>query len=278
MEKDRAVHHPISRETITLIKQIDLLTYLEHTEPDNLKQIGHHFFTRDHDSLCISENGYWHWQSQHVGGTTALQYLICVRGMPFYDAACVLRDGGISPMPDRAKHVSTPEKKPLQLPKPNANNDTAIRYLLGRGIALEVIRHCIDNHTLYESIHRTSNGDTYINAVFVGYDAAGIPRYGFWRGTFGAKRGDLNGSDKRYSFRIPAANKSRVLVMSEAAIECLSLATLALRRGEDFRDYHFVSGGGASMLAIDHYLSEHPEIEEIRLCHNNDAPGQAIMG
>ena len=49
----------ISLDTIERVRQIDLLTYMQTYEPDNLSRIGAKTYkTREHDSLKIS-NGKW---------------------------------------------------------------------------------------------------------------------------------------------------------------------------------------------------------------------------
>lgn len=67
-------------------KQIDLLTYLQSYEPQELVYIsGNTYCTREHDSLKIS-NGKWHWFSRDIGGKTALDYLIKVKDYTFLEA------------------------------------------------------------------------------------------------------------------------------------------------------------------------------------------------
>ena len=54
----------VTPEQIETAKQIDLLSYLESTDPDNLQKIGTNTYcTKEHDSLKIS-NGLWHWFSR----------------------------------------------------------------------------------------------------------------------------------------------------------------------------------------------------------------------
>ncbi len=70
----------VTAPEIARAREIDLLSYLQCCEPDNLVHLsGNTFCTRDHDSLKIS-NGKWHWFSRGIGGKTALDYLIEVRG------------------------------------------------------------------------------------------------------------------------------------------------------------------------------------------------------
>ena len=68
------------------VKQIDLLTYLKNYEPYELVHFsGNTYTTRTHDSLKIS-NGKWMWWSRGIGGRSALDYLIKVRGYDFMQA------------------------------------------------------------------------------------------------------------------------------------------------------------------------------------------------
>ena len=66
-------------EDIQQAKQLDLLTYLQIYEPDQLVKVsGDTYCTKEHDSLKIS-NGKWHWFSRKIGGKTALDYLVKVK-------------------------------------------------------------------------------------------------------------------------------------------------------------------------------------------------------
>ena len=70
----------ITKESLQAAKQMDLLTYLQLCDPQNLVHLsGDTYCTREHDSLKIS-NGKWHWFSRHIGGRSALDYLIKVKG------------------------------------------------------------------------------------------------------------------------------------------------------------------------------------------------------
>jgi len=62
----------VSREQIERARQIDLLSYLETHEPQELKPDGPgRYTTARHDSLIIS-NGMWAWNSRSIGGRSAL--------------------------------------------------------------------------------------------------------------------------------------------------------------------------------------------------------------
>ena len=77
----------IPPEVVAKAKQMDLYTYLKTYEPQELVHFGGSTYcTREHDSLKIS-NGKWYWFSRGIGGRSALDYLIKVKGIPFMEAA-----------------------------------------------------------------------------------------------------------------------------------------------------------------------------------------------
>ena len=66
-------------EAIERARQVDLLTYLQTCEPQELVHVsGNVYCTKTHDSLRIS-NGKWCWFSRGIGGYSALNYLIKVK-------------------------------------------------------------------------------------------------------------------------------------------------------------------------------------------------------
>lgn len=70
-------------EAIEQARQVDLLTYLQTCEPQELVHVsGNVYCTKTHDSLRIS-NGKWCWFSRGIGGYSALDYLIKVNGYSF---------------------------------------------------------------------------------------------------------------------------------------------------------------------------------------------------
>ena len=68
-----------NQEEIEKARQVDLFTYLQTCEPQELVHVsGNVYCTREHDSLRIS-NGKWCWFSRGIGGYSALDYLPCAR-------------------------------------------------------------------------------------------------------------------------------------------------------------------------------------------------------
>ena len=269
----------VTKEQIEHAKRLDMLTYMRLYEPHDLVRKGNDYCTKEHDSLTISENGLWHWFSRGIGGKTALQYLIKVKEMDFVDA--VLHLCCDTPV-QQNKSIHTKEvdnkKREFILPKAYKNNDRVVEYLRMRKISDFIIDYCIENELLYESAD-------YHNAVFVGYDSEGVARYAALRGTWkhmaNSFKGEVTGSDKRFSFSVPARGKSDKLIVTEGAIDALSVATLRKSIGE----IHYLSIGGTSVLkkkfdahevqlpkALEKYLNDY-SAKEIELCLDNDKIG-----
>ena len=62
----------VTPEQIAQSKELDLLTYLQRYDPDELVYVGGSTYcTRERDSLKIS-NGKWNWFSRGIGGKDGL--------------------------------------------------------------------------------------------------------------------------------------------------------------------------------------------------------------
>ena len=254
----------VSKEQIARAKEWDLLTYLQTYEPHELKQCGsHEYCTRTHDSLKIS-NGKWCWNSQGVGGRTALDYLVKVRGMDFVGAVETLC-GHCAPPPQQQPPPKP--RKPFTLPEASRFPSKMLSYLQDRGIHPDVLQACIQAGTLYESRR-------YQNCVFVGRDTKGRARFACLRGTRDNFRLDVEGSDKRYNFSLPASDAAcSRLAVAESPIDALSLATLVKLSGGEWRDCHYLSLSGTAPRAMLQFLHDHPQITQVSLCLDNDKAG-----
>lgn len=94
-------HMPyIPPEVVAQAREMDLLTYLQTYEPQEIVHFGGGTYcTREHDSLKIS-NGKWCWFSRGIGGYSALNYLIKVTEMPFTQVVeTIMRNLSAAPPP-----------------------------------------------------------------------------------------------------------------------------------------------------------------------------------
>ncbi|MGF7099496.1 hypothetical protein M2141_001618 [Lachnospiraceae bacterium PH5-48] len=255
----------LTDEQIAAARSVDLLSYLEAHEPSSVRKTApREYCLREHDSLKIS-NGKWFWFSRGIGSNNALDFLVQVRGLEFKEAVGILADGRSAPVYQQAAPLPEKPKPLLCLPMPNQNNHRLTAYLMGRGISKGVITACINQRILYESRR-------HHNCVFVGRNAEGKVRFACERGTSGDWKKDLDGSDKRFSFSIPARIAGNTtLNVYEAPVDLLSAA--ALRRSLWSLQHH-LSLGGVSARALDQYLSDHPHIRCVNLCLDNDRVGR----
>lgn len=271
----------VTKEQIERAKQLDLLTYLQSFEPYELVRYSRNSYsTRTHDSLKIS-NGKWFWWSRGIGGRSALDYLIKVRGLSFPDAVLQIDGSAPAPIPLAASAVQRASLSArLELPEPYETSNRVIAYLFKRGISRNVIDFCLDSGRLYES-------RMYHNAVFVGFDLTGAPRYAAIHGTTTTRyMGEAPGSDKRFSFAIPADDSSAELHLFECAIDLLSYCTFAAISGKDWRQSHQLSlagiyspkekkDEGTAPAALTYYLQNYPEVKRLVLHLDNDEPGRS---
>ncbi|MBR3199994.1 MAG: DUF3991 and TOPRIM domain-containing protein [Mogibacterium sp.] len=270
-----------TEEQIKKARSIDLMTYLQTYEPTELIHVrGNTFCLREHDSLKLS-NGKWFWWSRGFGGTSALDYLIKVKGLPFIEAMNILADNSRDfqfETPKICNRDNSNTERKLLLPEKCDTNLEVIRYLTGRGIDREIIRDCIDEGLLYESL-------PYHNCIFVGYDETGKAAYACYRATNGERiMGDAAGSDKRYAFRINHAGST--IHAFESAIDMLSFATIMKMQTGNWRAEPMVSLGGVYApspnrpgikipAALDNALQNHPEVKTIALHLDNDYAGRS---
>ncbi len=270
-----------TEEQIMKARSIDLLTYLQKYEPTELMHVrGNTYCTREHDSLKIS-NGKWMWWSRGFGGTSALDYLIKVKGLQFMDAMKILSDDNELALNNAlvfGEHSQNKGTRKLLLPEKSETNLEVIRYLTGRGIDRDIIKECIDEGLLYESL-------PYRNCIFLGYDEAGKAAYACYRATTGERiMGEAAGSDKKYAFRINRAGNT--LHVFESAIDLLSYATIMKMRTGEWRAEPMLSLGGVYApstnsgqsklpIALENMTQNQTQINTIALHLDNDFAGRS---
>ena len=267
----------IAPEVVQEVKRMDLLTYLKNYEPQELVHFsGNTYTTRSHDSLKIS-NGKWMWWSQSIGGRSALDYLIKVRGYSFMEAIEIIA-GQAAIQPPVSVSAERKTEKVLILPKPYHHTKYVVSYLKSRGIDMELITFCLKTGRLYESAD-------YHNAVFVGRDQENQPRYAAIRGVGTDFIREASGSDKHYSFSVPAEGICSEVHLFESAIDLLSYATMAKLDGKNWRETHLLSLAGGYRPAqkleeskipstLVRFLKEYPHVQTIVFHLDNDRAGR----
>ena len=264
-------------EVVAEVRKIDLYTYLKNYEPNEL--VHYHkdtFTTKEHDSVRI-DNGLWNWCSAGIGGRSALDYLINVRGIKFEKAMEIILNNVNIQTPISYEYIPKKVKKNLILPVKNYDNNKVISYLRNRGIDREIIQDCIDKKIIYE--------DQNHNVVFVGYDEKNKAKYAMFRATNCSRfMHDIKGSSKDYSFKLVAEKESKSVHLFESAIDLLSYATLLKIYGHNYKNFNLVSLSGVYQpakvireskvpIAIQNFLKINSNIMQIYLHLDNDIAG-----
>lgn len=157
------------KEVIEKAKEMDLLTYLQNYEPDELVHFsGDTYCTKEHDSLKIS-NGLWCWNSRGIGGKSAVKYLTDVKGYSFIDAVKIIVEKEKLQPPIKAIAPNKKRVYNLKLPPKSPTDDKVKEYLTGRGIDESIIDYCLEHNLIFESL-------PYHNAVFVGLNEQNKPK------------------------------------------------------------------------------------------------------
>ena len=269
----------VTKEQVAAARRMTAIEFLRRYRANDLVKSSARgeFELKSHDSFKINgESSLWHWKSRGIGGKSALDYLMHVEGCSFVEAVQLLCDEQLvlrrRIMPTwnaNARRSSWPEKSPT--------TTRVEAYLRCRGISQAVIDHCLQTGILYESL-------PYHNCVFVGRDAGGTPRYAALRGTYtyGKQfKAESTGSDKRFGFCIAPTAESSALAVFEAAIDAMAEMSLA---GDAADKYRLSLGGiyapeeGRDIhppAALEEFLAQHPRMDRIEFCLDNDPPGRA---
>ena len=109
---------------------------------------------------------------------------------------------------------------------------------------------------------------------------------GFSRGISQARfHGDLSGSDKHFSFALPACVENPAVHLCECAIDVMSYATLCKLDGIDWRRHNLLSLAGVYQpkkkmeesklpVALTRFLEDHPHVKTVYLHLDNDTAGR----
>jgi hypothetical protein len=211
----------------------------------------------------------WYWEAEQRGGGP-IQFVMMMKKLNWVEAMKELLNES---KPDYMYHPveasmldKTNDKSKFRLPRQNTTYKHIFAYLVSsRQLDSALVQSLVKDKKLYE--------DDRENCIFVGYDKNQTARYAFRRSTkpHVSFKGDVRGSDKRYSFSISGTTDQ--LYVFEAAIDLLSFMTLKKHRGESLTD-HYVSLAGCSLLALDSYLIQHPDVQIIRCCTDHDEAGE----
>ncbi len=252
-----------TQEQIDRANQVNLEQFLRF-QGEQLIRSGNEFRWKSHDSLTVKGNK-WFRHSENKGGYP-VDFVMEFYGKTFPDAVAMLLNE--SPAENISKPmISVPQpvaKTEFKLPPRNATTDHVMQYLTEeRKLPRELVEKFISMGLIYEDAN-------HHNAVFVGTNAEGVPKYAHLRGTKEKFRMDVAGSDKSYGFAY--RGKGTTLYVFEAPIDLLSHIAL-YGDGLRWEEQNYLSLGGVSPKALERFLSERQDIESIYIATDNDEAG-----
>ena len=256
-------------EEVRRADSVDILSYASSAGYRVKKVSAKSYKIEGYGGLYIDLSGQkWNWFSQGKGGGP-VQFVMEMEGKTWVEAVKQLL--GI----DRTKiSITSPaasddiqEKGEFILPEKNKTFKHIFAYLIQtRCIDKDIVYHFVKEGKIFENIHKS--------CVFVGYDNAGNARYANIRSTNTTGKSfrcDVKNSDKAYPFSFTGTGDT--VYVFESPIDLLSyLSLLKLHKVQGF-DYHCISLGGVADKALEYYLGQHPEIQNIMLCLDNDEAG-----
>ena len=240
-----------TKEQIDRANQTDLVSFLQ-AQGEQLERAGQEYRWKRHDSLTVRENR-WYRHSQSKGGGP-IDFVMEFYGKSFLEAVeMLIGERGEAPPPVYLQ---------FRLPPKSPDNQTARNYLTAaRRIDEDVSGFFFSCGDLYEEA-------AHHNAVFVGRDESGIPRYAHQRGTAGSFRLDVKGSDKAFNFCYRGEGER--LFVFEAPIDLLSFLCLFKK---EWQKQSYLALGGVGEKALLRFLSDRPNIKTVYLCLDSDEAG-----
>ena len=268
-------------EELMIAKSVDLCRVAE-AQGYTVRRIGKYHTLKEMDSIRIYNRTNWYrWSRQGEQGSNGgsqIDFLKVFNGMSVKEAVFWLLDfAGYRRSEDIGKRLSTrnaivsrqtstPESKPFLLPDKASKNLRLIKYLTEkRCLSERNVRWFIDKGLIYESAK-------HHNTVFLGTDVEGNVKFASMRGTYDKDgksfKCDVSGNDKNYGFHV-ARKTSDTVAVFEAAIDLMSYMDIFHDTGE-----HLLALGMVADNPLEQYLKDHPEIQCIRFCLDNDTPGR----
>ena len=244
------------QEQIDRANRADIADFLR-TQGETLERAGNEYRWKRHDSLTVRENK-WYRHSQSKGGGP-IDFVMEFYGRSFTEAVQLLTGELGEGKPEQ---TAPPPLSDFRLPPRSPDPGQVKRYLTAaRRIDEDVTGFFFSTGDIYEEA-------AHHNAVFVGRDESGIPRYAHQRGTTGNFRLDVKGSDKAFNFCYRGEGEK--LFVFEAPVDLLSFLCLFKK---DWQKHSYLSLGGVGEKALVRFLSDRPSVKTIYLCLDSDEAG-----
>lgn len=265
-----------TKEELAIAKSVDL-TDVARNLGYTVKRVGNYFTLKEIDSLRIYNRRSWfRWSKEYdkgENGGSQIDFLRVFAGMEVKEAVFWLLDfAGYrryeewKPKATIVEAKTEVERKTFVLPLAASDNRYLYRYLMeDRKLSKEAVDAFVKTGLIYEE-------HSYHNIVFKGNDKSGITHFASMRGVFDRNgkcfKCDVAGNDKNYGFNV-WNEESKELAVFEGAIDLISYTDIY----SDFES-NKLALGMLSDAPLVTFLQEHPQIETIKFCLDNDKPGR----
>lgn len=242
---------------------------------------GQRYYLAEHDSMVFLPDGRWYWNSRGMHGR-AFEFVRCYEGKNTVDAVLAIAGESDTLGPIPIQKATKKETEPFALPPADHFElGVLIKYLTQRrALDTDIVRQLIHDRRIYISCQRTANGNGVIrNAVFVGFDDDGVPRFASLRGiNYGSHfKGAVPGGNKTVPFEVPSVAGATRLAVFEAPIDAISHATLEKKEGKLWQHTaRLALGGNPAPHTISGWLEKHQEIHEVIICFDADLAGRKL--
>lgn len=255
---------------IDQIKRISIVDYAEEIGFHPYK-IGHYYSLKEHDSVRIDPDKNIFVQNSTGAGGSVIDFAMTFQGMDLKRAIRTLGGktaaGSVQERKDPDPETRKEKIGDLKLPEKDSNMKNIFAYLIKtRGIDQSIVQEMVQRKALYQDIHK--------NCVFVSRDDSGKPVFACIRGTNTYKKfvADAFGCDYSYGLFLP--NGGDRLIVTESAIDAMSVMNLLEIGGTDYKAYDYLALSGCGKTeVIETHLHNH-DYRIVDLCLDSDEAGR----
>ena len=255
---------------IDQIKRISIVDYAEEIGFHPYK-IGHYYSLKEHDSVRIDPDKNIFVQNSTGAGGSVIDFAMTFQGMDLKRAIRTLggktATGSVQERKDPDPETRKEKIGDLKLPEKDSNMKNIFAYLIKtRGIDQTIVQEMVQRKALYQDIHK--------NCVFVSRDDSGKPVFACIRGTNTYKKfvADAFGCDYSYGLFLP--NGGDRLIVTESAIDAMSVMNLLEIGGTDHKAYDYLALSGCGKTeVIETHLHNH-DYRIVDLCLDSDEAGR----
>ncbi len=153
------------------------------------------------------------------------------------------------------------------VPQHDIQPTRVMAYLIKtRGIDAGIVKDLIQQRMIAEDVN-------HHNCLFFGKDKEGVIRSCGLRSTMSNVqfRGEVGGGDKSTSFAM--IGRSDTVRLFESPIDAMSHATFSKLLGKDWTLDSRLSTNGCGYDSVKRFLTDHPNINNVWICYDNDSGG-----